>query len=65
MRTDYVLPQFDVLRDMDRCTECGICVNECANGVHFFRKNKENQNKITSNETKCVDCLRCVIHCPV
>ena len=65
MRTDYVLPQFEVLRDANRCTECGICVNECANGVHFFRKNKENQNKITSNETKCVDCLRCVIHCPV
>ena len=38
MGMDYMYPAFEVLRNPTRCVNCGICVKECANGVHFYQK---------------------------
>ena len=51
--------RFKVLRD-DTCIGCGICVRECAFGVHSISKEK----KLSADSSKCVDCQRCVEKCP-
>ena len=35
-----IYPEFEVVR-YDRCTRCGRCIKECANGVHFFSQDKK------------------------
>ncbi|MCR5732148.1 MAG: alpha-hydroxy-acid oxidizing protein [Sphaerochaetaceae bacterium] len=62
MSIDFISPEYDVIRNEDRCTKCRICVQQCANGVHFF---DEKRNVLISDETKCVNCQRCVSFCPV
>ena len=36
MGIDYIYPQFDVIRNDTRCTNCRICEKQCTNGVHRF-----------------------------
>ena len=55
-----IYPEFEVVR-YDRCTRCRRCIKECANGVHFFSQDKK---MVLSDDTKCVDCLRCIAFCP-
>ena len=61
MAEDYIFPDFEVVRNKERCTLCGICVKQCSMGVHFF---DEKTKALKSDETKCVDCQRCVCMCP-
>ena len=61
MGIDYIYPQFEVIRNDDRCTKCRICEKQCANGVHFFDSGK---NRMICDESKCVNCQRCVCFCP-
>ena len=61
MGIDYIYPQFEVIRNDDRCTKCRICEKQCANGVHFFDSGK---NRMLCDESKCVNCQRCVCFCP-
>ena len=61
MAEDYIFPDFEVVRNKERCTLCGICVKQCSMGVHFF---DEKTKVLKSDETKCVDCQRCVCMCP-
>ena len=49
-----IYPEYEVVR-YDRCTRCGRCIRECANGVHYFSPDKK---MVLSDDTKCVDCLR-------
>lgn len=61
MGIDYIYPQFEVIRREGRCTNCRICERQCANGVHRF----DAERKImVSDESKCVNCQRCVCFCP-
>lgn len=55
-------PEFEVVRNHDRCILCGICERQCANGVHGYDKGKERWN---CDDSKCVNCQRCVAFCPV
>ena len=55
-----IYPEYEVVR-YDRCTRCGRCIRECANGVHYFSPDKK---MVLSDDTKCVDCLRCIAQCP-
>ena len=57
----YIEAEFDVLRDKDRCTACRLCEKQCANEVHSFSAEKK---IMLSDETKCVNCQRCVVVCP-
>ena len=59
MKPQYLYPEFEVIRNMDRCVDCGICVTQCANEVHFYK-----EGKLRADEGKCVNCQRCVALCP-
>ncbi len=54
-------PYFEIERNDARCTRCRVCEKECANGVHTFDAKR---NVMLADETKCVDCRRCVMLCP-
>lgn len=59
----YVYADYEVKRDLSRCTLCGACVKQCFNGVHTL-VDTENGKKLVSDESKCVNCHRCVSLCP-
>ena len=61
MGIDYIYPQFEVVRDPVRCINCRLCEKQCANGVHGFDKDR---GCMTTDESKCVNCQRCVCFCP-
>ena len=61
MKDFYVPPQFEVVRDPQRCVNCKVCVEQCPNGVHRF---DETHGRMLADESKCVDCQRCVAYCP-
>ena len=54
-------PEFEVIRRPDRCIGCRVCERQCANEVHWL---DEKSGVMMSDETKCVDCHRCVSLCP-
>lgn len=56
-----ITPEFQILRNPNRCIQCGACVRECAFHAHFFGKD---QTEILSDDAKCVACHRCVDLCP-
>ena len=58
---DFFYPQFEVIRNDARCIRCRVCERQCANEVHTFDKDG---NVMLSDESKCVDCQRCVTLCP-
>src|SRR5574344_2536476 len=59
---DYVAPEFEVIRNQDRCIACRVCERQCANEVQHYDADK---GIMLSDESKCVDCQRCVSLCPV
>ena len=59
----YVYADYEVKRDLSRCTLCGACVKQCFNGVHTL-VDTGNGKKLISDESKCVNCHRCVSLCP-
>ena len=61
MGIDYVFPEFEVIRNPQRCIECRVCERQCSNEVHKF---DPDLGVMISDESKCVDCLRCVSLCP-
>lgn len=61
MSFKYVTPEFEVVRNPSRCTNCRICERQCANEVHSF---DQNARVMLSDESKCVNCHRCVDFCP-
>ena len=61
MSLSYSTPEFIIDRNRDRCIDCKVCVRQCANLVHSF---DEEEQKVISDETKCVNCHRCVSLCP-
>lgn len=61
MGVGYIYPQFEVVRDSGRCTSCRICESQCACGVHAF---DSRTGRMTCDDSKCVDCQRCVCFCP-
>ena len=61
MGASYIIPEFEIERNEKRCTMCGSCVTQCSNGVHSLDK----ENKVMlADESKCVNCQRCVSFCP-
>ena len=62
MGINYIYPEFEVIRDENRCIKCRVCERQCANEVHSFDAER---GLLLSDESKCVDCHRCVSLCPV
>lgn len=61
MSLDMSTPEFKIIRDRDRCIDCKVCVNQCANEAHLF---DDEENKVVAQDVKCVNCQRCVALCP-
>ena len=61
MPIQYLYPEYEVVRNLDKCINCRACEKQCANLVHKYL---ENQNKLISDDSKCVNCQRCVAICP-
>ena len=61
MAIDFLYPQYEVVRNYDRCITCRACERQCANEVHFYDPEFE---KMMVDESKCVNCHRCVSLCP-
>ena len=61
MSISYIYPEFEVVRNQNRCTRCRACEKQCPNDVHRF---DADGNVMLSDESKGVDCQRCVSFCP-
>ena len=61
MRMEWMDPEFEVVRNEGRCIACRVCEAECANEVHRYDAGRKT---MLSDESKCVDCHRCVSLCP-
>ncbi|MBO4692986.1 MAG: alpha-hydroxy-acid oxidizing protein [Clostridia bacterium] len=61
MSVNFIYPEFEVIRNMDRCIACRVCERQCANEVHMFSTER---GIMISDESKCVNCQRCVSLCP-
>ena len=61
MAIDFLYPEFEVVRNPDRCIACRVCERQCANEVHRY---DEERGRMIADESKCVNCHRCVSLCP-
>ena len=61
MAIDFLYPQYEVVRNMDRCITCRACEHQCSNEVHKY---DIDFGYMMSDESKCVACHRCVSLCP-
>ena len=61
MAIDFLYPEYEVVRNMNRCIACRVCERQCANEVHSF---DGASGKMVADNTKCVNCHRCVCLCP-
>jgi glutamate synthase domain-containing protein 2 len=56
----YLAPAFQVVRNLSRCTACGLCIGQCPNQVH----GRDAAGQMTADDSLCVNCQRCVALCP-
>ena len=61
MAINYIYSDYEVIRNLDRCTNCRVCERQCANEAHYYL---EDIKRMASDDTKCVNCHRCVSFCP-
>ncbi|MHC1693687.1 MAG: glutamate synthase-related protein [Eubacteriales bacterium] len=61
MAIEYNYPEYEVIRNKDKCITCRVCERQCANKVHEYL---ENEGKMAADDSKCVNCHRCVSLCP-
>jgi glutamate synthase domain-containing protein 2 len=61
MGIDFTYPEYEIVRDQNRCITCRACERQCANLVHSYDSEK---GVMLSDESKCVNCHRCVSICP-
>ena len=61
MGVDFIYPEFEVIRNETRCIACKVCERQCSNEVHTY---SEERGIMVSDESKCVNCQRCVSLCP-
>ena len=52
MGINYIYPEFEVVRNENRCIKCRVCERQCSNEVHSFN---EKGNIMISDEAKCVN----------
>ncbi len=61
MAINYFYPEYEVVRDTNKCIKCRVCQRQCANEVHSYN---EDRGLMLADSSKCVNCQRCVTLCP-
>ena len=61
MAIRWIQPEYEVVRDQNRCILCRACERQCSNHVH---KLDQGLHMMVSDDTACVNCHRCVSLCP-
>ena len=61
MSIEFIYPEFEVIRNVNRRIPGGSRVQQCANGVHSY--NSETK-RMECDESKCVNCHPCVSFLP-
>lgn len=61
MGINFLYPEFEVVRNTAKCIGCRACERQCANEVHAF---DAELGVMIADESKCVNCHRCVSICP-
>ena len=61
MALNFLYPDYEVVRNFDKCINCRLCEKQCANEVHSFNGDLK---KMVADDSKCVNCHRCVAVCP-
>lgn len=57
----FIQPEFQVVRDEERCIHCEVCVRQCAFESHTY---DPTDGRVTTNSQRCVGCQRCATLCP-
>ncbi|MDO4562568.1 MAG: glutamate synthase-related protein [Clostridia bacterium] len=57
---ELVMPRYKIVRDKERCINCGACARQCANEAHVIY----DDGTVHSIDENCVNCQRCVCLCP-
>jgi len=57
----FIYPEYEIVRNYDKCINCRVCENQCANDAHEFL---DDADKLVCDDTKCVNCHRCSALCP-
>lgn len=61
MAIDFLYPEYEIIRNYDKCIGCRVCERQCANEAHSY---DAELNKMMCDDSKCVNCHRCVSLCP-
>ena len=61
MAIDFIYPEYEVVRNPQRCIACRVCERQCANEVHSY---DPETGTMRADDSKCVNCHRCVTLCP-
>ena len=61
MAINFLYPDYEVIRNYDRCIACRVCERQCANEVHQY---DPDTGRMMADESKGVNCHRCVSLCP-
>ncbi|MCX6354208.1 MAG: glutamate synthase-related protein [Candidatus Aureabacteria bacterium] len=57
----FIQPEFQIVRDDDRCIHCEVCVRQCAFESHSY---DPSDGKVSTDNLRCVGCQRCATLCP-
>jgi glutamate synthase domain-containing protein 2 len=61
MAIDLIFPDYEIVRDQNKCIKCKVCERQCSNEAHKY---DEELDIMTANDKNCVNCHRCVSLCP-
>ena len=61
MAVRYLYPEYEIVRNYDKCINCRACERQCANEAHEYLADVK---KMICDDEKCVNCHRCVSLCP-
>ncbi|WP_368233622.1 glutamate synthase-related protein [Anaerotruncus rubiinfantis] len=61
MPVNFLYPEYELVRNHDKCITCRVCERQCANEVTRY---DTELGRMISDDAKCVNCHRCVSLCP-
>jgi len=61
MGIEFIYPKFEIIRNENRCVHCRVCEKQCSYEAHLY---SEKLKIMQSDDSKCVNCQRCMALCP-